>query len=620
LSIGGDLIVQDGTFRGTNDISDPTIEVQGDVSVEGGNLYLSGYGASGGIGVCTYNLYGSLTRTSGELKATDYTLLAANVYAIINFVGTGAGDFSASTGYSSAIYGSWDINIGSNRSITLLSDIEQGTNSDFVVDGTLIANTHQLIRINTGYATSFTLNSGATLQTAHPDGITSDASAGTIYKSAGAGTHTVTFSSGANYIYNGSSAQVTGSGLPASVNNFTVNNANGVTLSDNLEVTSNLYLTNGILSIIDGDELDISGSITGASASSFVNGSMSRTASNPFEFPTGHIVTRDIGSGEQEYEVYAPILITPSEAATFSARYLFTDAGLPEWWYHVWTHEAPLRSVSNREYWLVNSDKPISVVLNWSYSGDCVHTLCDADDIDESRVTVAYWDTDINKWRDAGGTGSIASGSIAYPFSAKDGGIPVGFGGKDPENPLPVELLYFNANCAENHIELTWATATESNSESFLVQKSVDMIHFTDVAIVDAVGNSVTEQTYEIVDESIFPQQVYYRLLQKDFNSEMKVLAATVTDCGDVAYETEFVEIYPNPVTDILTIDPLVKQSSEMRIELSDQTGRIVLSQNYQLLDGNVPIKLDLSDLTSGMYYLRIKTASYQQVTKVLKY
>lgn len=628
LSIGGDLIVQAGTFRGTNDIGDPIIEVQGDVSVEGGNLYLSGYGASWGIGVCTYNLYGSLTRTSGELQATDYTQLPANVYANVNFVGTGAGDFSASTGYSSAIFGSWDINIGSNRSITLLSDIEQGTNSDFEVDGTLIANTQQLIRISTGYATTFTLNSGATLQTAHPDGITSDASAGTIYKSAGAGTHTVTFSSGANYVYNGSSAQVTGSGLPASVNNFTVDNANGVTLSDNLEVTSNLYLTNGILSLADEDELEITGAVTGASASSFVNGSISRTDSNPFEFPTGHIVTRDIGSGEQEYEVYAPILITPSEAATFSARYLFTDDGLPTWWYHDWTHEVPLKNVSNREYWKVDADKPVSVELNWRYSGDCIHTLCDADDIDESRVTVAFWDNDINKWRDAGGSiaggstpaaGSITSGQINFPFSGKADGIPIGFGGKDANNPLPVQLLYFDAECSGNDVIISWLTATESNSEYFVLQKSTDLIHFSNVALIEAAGNSVVEQSYELIDRNEHQKQVYYRLLQKDFDKEQTVLAAINADCVQESLGAEYFVIYPNPVSDVLIIKPLFNENTNVKIEITDQAGRLLQTQNMQSVFEGQFFELDLNNLKSGVYYLKIHLFDTQIVEKVVK-
>ena len=50
----------------------------------------------------------------------------------------------------------------------------------------------------------------------------------------------------ANYVYNGSSAQVTGALLPATVNNLTINNSAGVTLSSNVTVNGTLYLTAGV--------------------------------------------------------------------------------------------------------------------------------------------------------------------------------------------------------------------------------------------------------------------------------------------------------------------------------------------------------------------------------------
>ena len=53
------------------------------------------------------------------------------------------------------------------------------------------------------------------------------------------------FSSEANYVYNGTSAQVTGSGLPATVNNLTIDNNAGVTLSQATTINGTLYLVAG---------------------------------------------------------------------------------------------------------------------------------------------------------------------------------------------------------------------------------------------------------------------------------------------------------------------------------------------------------------------------------------
>ena len=87
----------------------------------------------------------------------------------------------------------------------------------------------------------FTLSSGATLQTANTGGIANSASFGT--------TVVPTLSTGANYSFNGSGAQVTGALMPATVNGLTINNASGVTLSQATTVSSALTLTNGAFNL-----------------------------------------------------------------------------------------------------------------------------------------------------------------------------------------------------------------------------------------------------------------------------------------------------------------------------------------------------------------------------------
>ena len=88
---------------------------------------------------------------------------------------------------------------------------------------------------------SFTLSSGATLGITSAAGITASGATGNIQV-----TGTRTYDTGANYIYNGSAAQVTGDGLPATVNNLTFNNTGGiVTFTSACTVTRDFSLTSG---------------------------------------------------------------------------------------------------------------------------------------------------------------------------------------------------------------------------------------------------------------------------------------------------------------------------------------------------------------------------------------
>ena len=93
-------------------------------------------------------------------------------------------------------------------------------------------------------AGSFTLAAGATLRTCSPGGISASGAAGSVQV-----TGVRTFSPDASYVYDGTVAQITGSGLPATVRNLTVNNAASVNLTQNLNMTQVLTIQAGNLSL-----------------------------------------------------------------------------------------------------------------------------------------------------------------------------------------------------------------------------------------------------------------------------------------------------------------------------------------------------------------------------------
>jgi hypothetical protein len=123
------------------------------------------------------------------------------------------------------------------------------------------------------YPGSFFAASGSTLITAHPQGFASTGATGSIQNSG-----TRTFSTGANYTYNGSASQQTGTGLPASVNNLTINNPAGVSMR------TGALTVNGTLAILNGF-LDMGTSaLTVAATNGFVgNGTLrtQNTSANP---------------------------------------------------------------------------------------------------------------------------------------------------------------------------------------------------------------------------------------------------------------------------------------------------------------------------------------------------
>src|SRR5262245_64853491 len=72
------------------------------------------------------------------------------------------------------------------------------------------------------------------------NGITSSSATGNVQNTGARNLNT-----GGNYAYNGTVAQVTGSGLPSQVNNFTMNNSSGLTLTNSVIVAGTLTFTSG---------------------------------------------------------------------------------------------------------------------------------------------------------------------------------------------------------------------------------------------------------------------------------------------------------------------------------------------------------------------------------------
>ena len=138
---------------------------------------------------------------------------------------------------------------------------------------------------------NFLLDDGASLGIKDPGGITSSDTNGYISV-----TGTRSFSTYANYIYNGTNSQVTGSGLPATVSSLTVSNggvypANVVTLTSNVTVSGATMIRDGTLALsptsalVAGASIDIAAGATldvsglGASATYTLGGSATLTAS-----------------------------------------------------------------------------------------------------------------------------------------------------------------------------------------------------------------------------------------------------------------------------------------------------------------------------------------------------
>jgi len=100
-----------------------------------------------------------------------------------------------------------------------------------------------------------------------------------------------TYGANATLQYAGSAAQTQGPELPAIIPNFTINNAGGVTLTNNATVSNTLSLVGGnVTTAANKISIAVNGSISGGSPASYVNGWLEKnfnTGVQTFTYPVG---------------------------------------------------------------------------------------------------------------------------------------------------------------------------------------------------------------------------------------------------------------------------------------------------------------------------------------------
>lgn len=198
---------------------------------------------------------------------------------------------------------------------------------------------------------------------------------------------------------------------------------------------------------------------------------------------------------------------------------------------------------------------------------------------------------------------------------------PMGYATFGPETdaylncaPLPVELLAFNATALEERNVLAdWITASELNSDYFVVERTTDGVQFEAIGTVDAAGTSLNPIQYELIDENALSGTSYYRLKEVDLDGTF-----TYSELKSVNFEgISILSAFPNPGTE--EINFIIYSTTETAFELTvtDATGRIVEHGLLSLEEGSNNFELPLEKYAKGQYFLRVGNEQTQHISQV---
>jgi hypothetical protein len=394
-----------------------------------------------------------------------------------------------------------------------------------------------------------------------------------------------------NVVLNGSSAQGIGGTTTTTFNSLTINNGAGVTLNTPANLSSYLFLVNGILNTTNTNILTCgyNANCDLGSASTFVEGPLVHTVQ------TSLLTTKTYPFGKAG--IHRPAILTVKHSTSTSVTYraeVFNSSAsaLP------FTLPPTISRVSSVRY--VKFIR--QAVSNFSYGG--IQMYYGTDDVVWDYTTLLVGQDDgATQWRSVGGTatgngiGSISSGSFSqftnyFVLANPPGGM----------NPLPVTLTSFNATRYNPIVDVRWITSAEINCDHFIVERSSDNIEYDEIATVAGSGNSSSSNTYKIVDNNPLSSLSYYRLKQVDFDGTTETFPP--------------VSVAGVPPSLNLTVFPTVSNGSNIHMSNSDNdldTYDITVQDMngsrvpVSLSSGSLGVDLSLNNNANGVYIITAK-------------
>jgi carboxypeptidase T len=163
---------------------------------------------------------------------------------------------------------------------------------------------------------------------------------------------------------------------------------------------------------------------------------------------------------------------------------------------------------------------------------------------------------------------------------------------------LGVHFIDFSGRLLQdNTIRLDWDAVADNQHDHFDVERSTDPGSFVPVGTVN--GNT----PYYFIDPSPSVGNNYYRIKAVDRNGQVQYSKVI-----NIIYKRSFFDlsIYPNPVSDELTLRVHSTRPDNMTLQISDMLGRVLYKGSYTISSTGNPIHVDVRSWKPQLYVVKV--------------
>ncbi|MBS1518449.1 MAG: VCBS repeat-containing protein [Bacteroidetes bacterium] len=176
------------------------------------------------------------------------------------------------------------------------------------------------------------------------------------------------------------------------------------------------------------------------------------------------------------------------------------------------------------------------------------------------------------------------------------------------DNPLPVELLSFDAFSSGGNVTLKWSTVYEINNAGFIVERnsfqSNGQSSWITAGFVKGSGTTTSPVNY-LYDDLNLPSGIYeYRLKQTDYNGNYNYYFLQNKISIEIPLNFKLSQNYPNPFNPRTVINYELSNSCHTKLSVYDVLGnevKILADENKNA--GFYSVLFDGNGLASGIYF-----------------
>lgn len=173
---------------------------------------------------------------------------------------------------------------------------------------------------------------------------------------------------------------------------------------------------------------------------------------------------------------------------------------------------------------------------------------------------------------------------------------------------LPALMTDFSLQDVNSGVRLVWTVSTEVNVKEYVVERSFDGVNFSPIGSVPFRPGTGIKQ-YSFNDGNT--QSAYYRIKTVDIDARFEYSKELLYRASSNV--SAVFSVYPNPGREQFQILIPGSGNKPINIQLTDMTGRVVVSKTDRVTGGQYRLSVPVS--LKGMYLLQVSSgaASYQQ-------